>query len=223
MDHTARSPQDVLAVLDFLARPQTPGFYPRCLLTAMTISTGTSDSKIQDGEDVEVPRSLAYDSYSMWQEIETVRRVLNFGPEKCLKESKVTCGVSSKRQVWSTFFLFEFFDHVSKGKFGPHSKCSKRQVCSIFGEKSGPNLPFRKHLPHVIQTIRKRQVWSRFFSEYGANLPFRAIWMWTKLAFWHVIKKFEEKKKWTKLAFSSLLHTWLWTPSNTFLDQNLRR
>ena len=65
MDHTARSPQDVLAVLDFLARPQTPGFYPRCLLTAMTISTGTSDSKIQDGEDVEVPRSLAYDSYSM--------------------------------------------------------------------------------------------------------------------------------------------------------------
>ena len=35
MHHTTKSPQDVyvLAVLDFLARPQTPGFYPRCLLT----------------------------------------------------------------------------------------------------------------------------------------------------------------------------------------------
>ena len=104
-----------------------------------------------------------------------IRIVLNFGPEKCLKESKVTCGVTSKRQVWSTFFLFEFFDHVSKGKFGPHSNCSKRQVCSIFGEKSGPNLPFLNSLNHVWEMFSKRQVWSRFFSEYGANLPFRAI------------------------------------------------
>ena len=137
-----------------------------------------------------------------------LRKVLNFGPEKCLKESKVTCGVSSKRQVWSTFFLFEFFDHVSKGKFGPHSKCSKRQVCSIFGEKSGPNLPFRKHLPHVIQTIQKRQVWSRFFSEYGANLPFRTISKWTKLAFWHVTLNFGEKKSGPNLPFRSKSHTW---------------
>jgi len=87
--------------------------------------------------------------------IVAVRRiVLNFGPEKCLKESRVTCGVSSKRQVWSTFFLFEFFDHVSKGKFGPHSNSSKRQVWSKIRRKildqtclfeqfeSGPNLPF---------------------------------------------------------------------------------
>ena len=120
------------------------------------------------------------------------------------------------------FFLFEIFDHVSKGKFGPHLNCSKRQVWSRFGEKIGPNLPFSKHLPHVTQIIQKRQLWSRFFSESGPNLPFRTIWMWTKLAFWHVIINFEKKKKWTKLAFSSQLHTWLWTPSNTFLDQNIR-
>ena len=61
--------------------------------------------------------------------------VLYFGPKKFLKESTITCGVASKRQVWSTFFLFEIFDHVSKGKFGPDSNCSKRQVCSRFGEK----------------------------------------------------------------------------------------
>ena len=78
-----------------------------------------------------------------------VRIVLYFGPKKCLKGSGVTCGVTSKRQVWSTFFLFEFFDHVSKGKFGPHLNFSKRQVWSRFGEKSGPKLPFLNNLSHV--------------------------------------------------------------------------
>ena len=33
-------------------------------------------------------------------------------------------------------------DLLRKGKFGPLSNCSKRQVSSRFGEKSGPNLPF---------------------------------------------------------------------------------
>ena len=63
-----------------------------------------------------------------------LRIVLYFGPEKCLKESRITWGFASKRQVWSTFFLFEIFDHVSKGKFGPYPNCSKTQVWSRFGE-----------------------------------------------------------------------------------------
>ena len=46
--------------------------------SAMTISTGTSDSTIQGGEDVKVLRSLAYDSYSMWQEIGTVVNCMSF-------------------------------------------------------------------------------------------------------------------------------------------------
>ena len=43
-----------------------------------------------------------------------IRIILYFGPKKCLKESKITCWVASKRQVWSTFFLFEIYDDVSK-------------------------------------------------------------------------------------------------------------
>ena len=34
--------------------------------------------------------------------------------------------------------------------------------------------------------------------------------------------KLRKEKKWTKLAFPKQLHTWFWTPSNTFLDQNIR-
>ena len=131
-------------------------------------------------------------------------------------ESRVE--LASKRQVWSILFLFEIYDHVSKGKFGPLSNCSKRQVWSRFGEKIGPNLPFSKHLPHVTQIIPKIQVWSNFFSESGPNLPFRTIWMWTKLAFWHVIKNFEKKKSGPNLPFrsnstrdSGLLQTLFWT------------
>ena len=78
-----------------------------------------------------------------------VPKVLYFGPEKCLKEFISRVRLASKRQVWSTFFLFEIFDHVSKGKFGPHSNCSKRQFWSRFGGKSGPKLPFLNNLSHV--------------------------------------------------------------------------
>ena len=98
-----------------------------------------------------------------------IRIVLNFGPEKCLKESKVTCGVTSKRQVWSTFFLFEFFDHMSKGKFGPHSNCSRRQVWSRFGEKTGPNLPF-ENISLTWFKLFKKGNFGQF--ECGPNLPF---------------------------------------------------
>ena len=84
-------------------------------------------------------------------------------------------GSRVKRQVWSTFRLFE--------------KASLVQI----RRKIWTKLAFWKHLPHVIQIIQKRQVWSRFFSESGPNLPFRTIWKWTKLAFWHVIINFEEK------------------------------
>ena len=58
------------------------------------------------------------------------------------RSSKSRVGLASKWQVWSILFLFEIYDHVSKGKFGPLSNCSKRQVWSRFGEKFGPNLPF---------------------------------------------------------------------------------
>jgi len=57
--------------------------------------------------------------------------------------------------------------------------------------------------------------------------------IWTKLAFSNNFNvdqtclltrdhKFRKEKKWTKLAFSKQLLTWFWTPSNTFLDQNIR-
>ena len=105
-----------------------------------------------------------------------IPNVLYFGPEKCLKEVIITCETCfEKASLVHFFLLFEIYDHVSKGKFGPHSNCSKRQVCSIFGENSGPNLPFSNSLNHVWEMFSKRQNWSRFFSEYGANLPFRAI------------------------------------------------
>ena len=112
-----------------------------------------------------------------------VRIVLYFGPEKCLKESRITWGVASKRQVWSTFFLFEIFDHVSKGKFGPYLNCSKRQVWSRFGEKSGPNLPFEnisltwfklfkkgKFGPIFSPNLDQTCLFEQF--ECGPNLPF---------------------------------------------------
>ena len=139
------------------------------------------------------------------------------------RSSESRVGLASKRQVWSILFFFEIYDHVSKGKFGPLSNCSKRKVWSRFGEKFGPKLPFLNNLNHVWEMFWKRQVWSRFFSESGPNLPFRTIWKWTKLAFWHVIINFEKKKKWTKPAFSKQILTWFWTPSNTFLDQNIRQ
>ena len=55
-----------------------------------------------------------------------------FWPKGCLQESTITCGVASKRQVWSTFFLFEIFDHVAKGKFAPYSNCSNLPFENIF-------------------------------------------------------------------------------------------
>ena len=43
-----------------------------------------------------------------------VRIVLFFGPEKCLKESKITCWVVSKRQVWSKLAFSKYLQHVIK-------------------------------------------------------------------------------------------------------------
>ena len=52
-------------------RPETPGFYPWCWLTkqeghgrklgCLRWQTGTRDSKIQDGEDIDLLRSSGYD------------------------------------------------------------------------------------------------------------------------------------------------------------------
>ena len=58
------------------------------------------------------------------------------------RSSESRLGLVSKRQVWSILFLFEISNHVSNGKFGPLSNCSKRQVWSRFEEKSGPKLFF---------------------------------------------------------------------------------
>ena len=58
------------------------------------------------------------------------------------RRSESRVGLASKMQVWSTLFLFEIYDHVSKGRFDPLFNCSKRQVSSRLGGNSGPNLPF---------------------------------------------------------------------------------
>ena len=72
---STRPPQDVdvIAVLDFQIpcfRPETPALYPRSLLTnhekrtpTTTLGTGKRASMIQDGEDVDVLRSLAFNVY----------------------------------------------------------------------------------------------------------------------------------------------------------------
>ena len=75
------------------------------------------------------------------------------------KSSESRVGLASKWQVWSILFPSEIYDHMSKGKFGPLSNCSKRQVWSRFGEKIWTKLAFWKHPSHVIQFIQKRQVW----------------------------------------------------------------
>ena len=66
----------------------------------------------------------------------------------------------------------------------------------------------------------------------------RAIWKWNKVAIWHVVEHslsncsnlqlwfISKRKIWTKVicevTFAKLLQHVIWTPSNTFLDQNLR-
>ena len=87
------------------------------------------------------------------------QHIINLGTEsdthKCREKVKtvITSNLSSRK-------VFEgvqnhVLDLPRKGKFGPLSNCSKRQVWSRFGEKTGPNLPFSKHLPHVTQIIQK--------------------------------------------------------------------
>ena len=92
----------------------------------------------------------------------------------------------------------------------------------IVQSKIRTKLAFLNNFNHVWEMFRKRQVWSRFFSESGQNLPLRTIWKWTDFVFWHVIINFEEKESGPNLPFRSKFHTWFWTPSNTFLDQNIR-
>ena len=60
--------------------PKTPGFYPRCLLTVMTISTRTSDPKKtgRRGRRSSEEPCIRYDLYSMWQEIKTVVNYSSF-------------------------------------------------------------------------------------------------------------------------------------------------
>ena len=82
------------------------------------------------------------------------------------RSSESRVGLASKRQVWSILFLFEIYDHVSKGKFGPLSNCSKRQVWSRFGEKSGPNLPF----PNISHTWFKLFKKGKFGPDFSPNL-----------------------------------------------------
>ena len=82
------------------------------------------------------------------------------------RSSESHVGLASKKQVWSNLFLFEIYDHVSRGKFGPLSNCSKRQVCSIFGEKSGPNLPF----PNISHTWLKLFKKDKFGPDFTPNM-----------------------------------------------------
>ena len=104
-------------------------------------------------------------------------------------ESRVK--LASKRQIWSTLYLFEIYDHVSKGKFGPLSNWSKRQVWSRFGENLDQTGLFQNNSHTWFKLFKKGKFGPDFFSESGPNLPFRTIWKWTKLAFWHVIINFE--------------------------------
>ena len=59
-------------------------------------------------------------------------------------------GICMPKQVWSTFFLFEIFDHMINSlrirRFGPYSNSSNMQVWSTSNRKSGPNLRIRTDL-----------------------------------------------------------------------------
>ena len=46
-------------------------------------------------------------------------------------ESRVE--LASKRQIWSILFLFEIYDHVPKGKFGPDLDKNLDQTCLFLG------------------------------------------------------------------------------------------
>jgi len=59
-------------------------------------------------------------------------------------------GICMPKQVWSTFFLFEIFDHMINSlrirRLGPYSNSSNMQVWSTSNRKSGPNLRIRTDL-----------------------------------------------------------------------------
>jgi len=100
------------------------------------------------------------------------------------------------------FYFFSKF-MITRQKASPLSNCSKRQVWSRFGVKSGPNLPFSKHLPHVTQIIQK----GTFRPDFSPNLDQTCLFeqfesgpKWTCLLTRD--HKFRKEIKWTKLAFS---------------------
>ena len=70
--------------------------------------------------------------FSKW---DTLPNVLYFGPEKCLKEFRITC--------WTCFEKASLvhFQIVRKGKFGPDSEKNLDQTCLFEKFESGPNLP----------------------------------------------------------------------------------
>ena len=108
---------------------------------------------------------------------------LIFWSRKVFEGVHITCETCLEKASLVHFFLSEIQGHVSKGKFGPLSDCSKRQVWSRFGEKSGPNLPFLNNLNHVREMFSKGKFGPNFSpnldqtclfeqSESGPNLPF---------------------------------------------------
>ena len=114
-------------------------------------------------------------------------------------------GLRVKRQVWSTLKLFE--------------KTSLLQI----RRKIWTKLAFSKTSP-IRDSIYSKK----------ASLVQIFLRIWSKLAFSNNFKvdqtclltrdpEFRSEKKWTKLAFSKQVSHVIWTPSNTFLDQNIRR
>ena len=76
----------------------------------------------------------------------TIHGGLTFGPLSPPSRD----GICMPKQVWSTFFLFEIFDHMINSlrirRFGPYSNSSNMQVWSTSNRKSGPNLRIRTDL-----------------------------------------------------------------------------
>ena len=127
------------------------------------------------------------DNYSTGTVTEAIRKFLNFGPEKCLKESRVWSYLE-KASLVHFFFSSNFLItcqkaslvHIQiarKGKFGPDSE-----------KNTGPNLPFANIFFTWLELFKKGKFGPVFSPnldqtclleqfECGPNLPFD---MWSK-------------------------------------------
>ena len=117
-------------------------------------------------------------------------------------------GICMPKQVWSTFFLFEIFDHMINSlrirRFGPYSNSSNMQVWSTSNRKSGPNLRIRTDLMPRDHKLFEFAGLVHFFCS-----------NWTKLAYSKSLnmdqtcvfdenlsrdQKFRRESQWTKLV-----------------------